>query len=574
MNEEENLTNCVIGSMDVKALYPSIDIDFAVERCVELLKDSDINFENVDSDELGLYISLMTNIEQRKEEGIEEMCPTRKNKGKNPTITGCGSYTDYERRWSFHNKAKKGINDPNILKNIISYAVGITLKVTLKNHIFTFNSKIYKQTKGGAIGVGIAGDVANLFMVWWDRRMRAAVINRGIDMKLYSRYVDDTNLVVKAVNADETENKEEKTMLILQDIANAIHPSIQVTVDFPSNHENGRMPILDTEQWIENIKVGDRVKPQILHSQYSKPMSSKYVTHHDSAMPYQTKINILIADLVRIMRNVSSHCQENERRNKIQEYLLRLQHSGYNKVERNKIYIKAKKKYNLIVENDKNKICPMYRSKFWKQKERRRQKENKIRTWYNDNGKYDTVLFVDHTENSDLARKCQKVINEIGLKIKVQEKSGVTLKQDLVRSNPFQKLKCLDQCTICESHPKINCKMRDVIYDIVCEGDHGAETIVNYGGETSRSIGERFNEHLEDILKKKTNAPMYQHFSEMHNSITQPISLKVIKSYPFNAMLRQATEAVYIKENKPVLNAKMEFGNMNVVNNPNANNRV
>ena len=67
---------------------------------------------------------------------------------------------------------------------------------------------------------------------------------------------------------------------------------------------------------------------------------------------------------------------------------------------------------------------------------------------------------------------------------------------------------------------------------------------------------------------------MYQHFSEMHNSVNQPISLKVIKSYPFDAMLRQATEAVYIKENKPVLNAKMEFGTMNVVNNPNANNRV
>ena len=36
-------------------------------------------------------------------------------------------------------------------------------------------------------------------------------------------------------------------------------------------------------------------------------------------------------------------------------------------------------------------------------------------------------------------------------------------------------------------------------------------------------IGERFNEHLEDIVKKKTNAPMYQHFSEMHNSITQTL---------------------------------------------------
>ena len=38
--------------------------------------------------------------------------------------------------------------------------------------MFTFNNKIFKQMKGGAIGVGIAGEVANLFMVWWDRKMK------------------------------------------------------------------------------------------------------------------------------------------------------------------------------------------------------------------------------------------------------------------------------------------------------------------------------------------------------------------------------------------------------------------
>ena len=35
--EEINLWNLVIGSMDVNALYPSIDIDFAVKKCVEII---------------------------------------------------------------------------------------------------------------------------------------------------------------------------------------------------------------------------------------------------------------------------------------------------------------------------------------------------------------------------------------------------------------------------------------------------------------------------------------------------------------------------------------------------------
>ena len=144
----------------------------------------------------------------------------------------------------------------------------------------------------------------------------------------------------------------------LQQIANSIHPSIKVTVD----------QILDTEQWIENVKIGNSFEPQICHSHYSKPMASKYVTLQYSAMPYQSKMSILVADLVRIMRYVSMQCKEEERSEKVQDYLLRIKHSGYNKVERHRdsfrVYVKAKKKYENIKENANNTTCPMYRGKF------------------------------------------------------------------------------------------------------------------------------------------------------------------------------------------------------------------
>ena len=125
------------------------------------------------------------------------------------------------------------------------------------------------------------------------------------------------------------QNREERTMKRLKQIVNSIHRSIRGTVDFPYKHENGCMPILDTEQWIDNVQVGDVIKPQILHSHYPKPMASKYVCLKDSAMLHQNKMNILINDLIRIMQNVSSQCKNDERWGKIQEYLLWLQHSGY-----------------------------------------------------------------------------------------------------------------------------------------------------------------------------------------------------------------------------------------------------
>ena len=526
-------------------------------------KNSDITFENVNTDELGLYITLLTTGEEREKEGITKFCPTRIRKGKKPTITGCGSYTEEGKRWLFHNKPTTPMKDLQITTKIIFYAVGLALKVTLKNHMCTFNSDIFKQMKRG--GVGIAGDVANLFMVWWDRKMYSLCVQQSIELKLYSRYVDDTNLVLKAIDGDENQNKEERTMRKLQQIANSIHPSIKVTVDFPSNHQNGRMPILDTEQWIENVEIGNTIKPQICHSHYSKPMASKYVTLQYSAMPYQNKISILITDLVRIMRNVSVQCKEEERSKKVQEYLLRLQHSGYNKAERHRIYVKAKRKYDTMKENAKNGTCPMYRSKFWKQNERRKQKIEKMKTWYSDNGTFESVFFVNYTERSELAKECQKIINDIELKIKVVEKTGRTLKQELVRSNPFEKRKCQKKCSICEDHTKVNCKMREVSYEIICDGKHEDKTEeIKYGGETSRSIGERFDEHQDDIQKKKSNTPIYQHFLEEHNGIPQPISLKIIKRCPADAMIRQATEAVYIRENDPILNRKAEFGNMDI----------
>ena len=66
-NETEMLSSSVVGSMDVKALYPSIDIDFAVEKCVELMQESNVKFNNVDVDELGWF--LMTTCDKKDIEG-------------------------------------------------------------------------------------------------------------------------------------------------------------------------------------------------------------------------------------------------------------------------------------------------------------------------------------------------------------------------------------------------------------------------------------------------------------------------------------------------------------------------
>ena len=362
--------------MDVKALYPSIDIDFAVEKCVEIIVESGVTFENVNNDKLGLYLALTVERTELEKHTITQYCATRKNTGKNPTITGCGMKEKEDERWKSWNKpaTKPGEED---LRRMIAYALGVAMRTVLKNHIFRFDDKVRKQANGGAIGVKAAGDVATLFMTWWDKAFLEKVNEILEGMNLYLRYVDDEYIICEIVPENEEnhgQKPDERTMKKLQEIGNEVHPSIQVTVDIPSNNQNRRMPALDTEHWMEEAIINGVKKQQVMHSHYSKPMANAFVTHKDSAMAAKTKENVLVADLTRVMRNISTLCTSEERRKKVQHYMNRMQYSGYKMEERVKVYRAAKRRYDEMVKRDTEGVEPLYRSKEWNRTERLRKK--------------------------------------------------------------------------------------------------------------------------------------------------------------------------------------------------------
>ena len=103
----------------------------------------------------------------------------------------------------------------------------------------------------------------------------------------------------------------------------------------------------------------------------------------------------------------------------------------------------------------------MYRSKFWKQEERMLEKARKRENWFGD--KFDTVVFVENTKNSTLAKECQRVINKSGLKIKVVERTGTTMKDLITRMYPYERKRC-ERCAVCDVTDKVNCRTRYVVY--------------------------------------------------------------------------------------------------------------
>ena len=322
---------------------------------------------------------------------------------------------------------------------------------------------------------------------------------------------------------------------------------------------------------IEDIEIEGEMKPQILFSHYTKPMANKYVIHRDSAISTKSKTNILIADLVRVMKNVSIKCTNEERRKKIQEYMNRMQYSGYSKKERANVYRKAKRKYEQMLHQNEEGLQPLYRDKWWNKKERSKNKQLKRSSWYCNDGS-EAVFFVDATPNEELAHACRKEFKNAGLKVKVIERTGVSITKTLVKSDPFKENGCHQMsCKVCSLGSGINCKTREVVYKIGCEGINKNNTrcidIIKYEGETSRSMEERYGEHdylynhQNNELRKKS--VFYDHVMEEHNGINPPLKLEILARCPGDAALRQAIESIRIREEKPVLNGKEEC-----VNNP------
>ena len=99
--------------------------------------------------------------------------------------------------------------------------------------------------KGGALGVGVAEDVEHVFMIWWDSKLKRMLQQNNIEVQLYSRYFDEIKIVAKASQGKTVEQGKKAKMTRVQEIANGIHQSIKVTIDY---HVNERMPVLDLEQ--------------------------------------------------------------------------------------------------------------------------------------------------------------------------------------------------------------------------------------------------------------------------------------------------------------------------------------
>ena len=146
----------------------------------------------------------------------------------------------------------------------------------------------------------ITGELAKVFMVWWDKQVLQKLSDLGISPSLYKRYVDDVNVATDPVDenvayvggslirSEEGESDgiepDERTFNIIRDVGSEVHRSIQLTRDVPSDHPDRKVPILDLKCWRGEVEIGDDKKYLLIHEFYMKEVSSKSVIQRKAAL--------------------------------------------------------------------------------------------------------------------------------------------------------------------------------------------------------------------------------------------------------------------------------------------------
>ena len=227
--------NIIMGSMDVEALYPSIQW---IASCKEMLltaKESKIPLENFDYTEIARYVSLTCTGPEIRAEKLEEFVP-RSNPG--ASLAKAGRIGD---QGELFQEAAKIPGDKE-KRSLLGLALSKGVDKVLSNHYYSFNNKVYKQSKGGSIGSELTGEVSRVYMLRWDRKFLKKLDKLGWEVTLYKRYVDDILIAVRGVqpgvrynpakgNLEVVEGEiegdllipeDQRTMKVLNDVANSI----------------------------------------------------------------------------------------------------------------------------------------------------------------------------------------------------------------------------------------------------------------------------------------------------------------------------------------------------------------
>ena len=107
-------------------------------------------------------------------------------------------------------RADKKSEDPTIIppvrnptdseeRKMIGKIIEIMALAGMENHVYKFENIIRKQKSGGPIGLSLTGDIADCYLIGWDKKFREKLKVLRIEEMLYDRYKDDITIMADSI---------------------------------------------------------------------------------------------------------------------------------------------------------------------------------------------------------------------------------------------------------------------------------------------------------------------------------------------------------------------------------------
>ena len=178
-----------VGSLDVKALYPSLEIEKTSKICAERVRNSGLKVDGIDWIWATKYIALNWTRQEVNTRGMGVLIPSRKYRmGKNPSVLTI-SVDDKKERWKMYRHPDTFTKEEKSL--VLGAMVEIMVQATFKHHFYRWKGEVYRQLKGGPQGLRATGSCAKMVMDDWVQQFSKLLEENKVEVFLLSKYVDD-----------------------------------------------------------------------------------------------------------------------------------------------------------------------------------------------------------------------------------------------------------------------------------------------------------------------------------------------------------------------------------------------
>ena len=224
-----------------------------------------------------------------------------------------------------------------------------------------------------------------------------------------------------------------------------------------------KVSVLDLQVYVE--------ENQFKHEFYEKPVASKFVIPYSSAHSRKMKMAVLVEEGLRRLRNCSRGLDWEVSRKVMTKWSMKLRRSGYPATIRHQVIKTAGERWDRMCQQEDSCVRPIHRSRYWKAKERAREKEMKITNWHKSQAnQVSAPLIVDPTAGnttSEMREVCRKFEAVTGMRVAVLERAGDSVKH-IAKAEPLRIQSCgRNECFPCQSGGG-KCEKNGTGYRIVC----------------------------------------------------------------------------------------------------------